>query len=457
MKFGASQSMRSGVISPVILIVFFNLLDVCDGSSSSDCSNKKRKVDDVSSAPFRMPLTIELIEKENYDAQTHNVTVKVGKRIEIKQTKGSKNVDGEREYMDQFKIQIFRIRDPKRLRIRKLPVVFLLHGLCGSSSDYVFGGKRDSLGFYLADAGYDVWIGNFRGNYYGGLNHYKNLPDFWDFSFHEMGIYDLPAQIDFILTTTGQKKLYYIGFSMGTTASYVLLSQRPEYNKKIERMISMAPVAFMDRSHFTMFKTKAIANYHAFADDLMELTHKIRLSYLLGPVEYFSVPKCYKASYSKKCEKSFALIASTNESIYNPELRREFYEIMPVGVSFKTISHYLQVARRGEFKPYTYYKSENMRRYGLEKVGEYNLTKVNVPILLLTAKKDIVGCDLMLGRLRAHLNGPGMEEKVKTHTVKNDQFMHTDYFLSKNLEELVLKPVLSYLKYGNTADDRKTP
>jgi pimeloyl-ACP methyl ester carboxylesterase len=59
-----------------------------------------------------------------------------------------------------------------------------------------------------------------------------------------MGVYDLPAVVDYILNTTGEHKLYYIGHSMGTTMFYVLLSERPQYNSKIRAMFSLAPVSF---------------------------------------------------------------------------------------------------------------------------------------------------------------------------------------------------------------------
>lgn len=65
------------------------------------------------------------------------------------------------------------------------------------------------------------------------------------FSWHEMGIYDLPAMIDYILKQTGQKQLFYIGFSQGTTQFFILMSLRPEYNKKIKLMSALAPVAYM--------------------------------------------------------------------------------------------------------------------------------------------------------------------------------------------------------------------
>jgi pimeloyl-ACP methyl ester carboxylesterase len=60
-----------------------------------------------------------------------------------------------------------------------------------------------------------------------------------------MGIYDLPAVIDYVLEQTGQGKLYYVGHSMGTTMFFVLTSSLPQYNAKIRLMTALAPIAYM--------------------------------------------------------------------------------------------------------------------------------------------------------------------------------------------------------------------
>lgn len=69
---------------------------------------------------------------------------------------------------------------------------------------------------------------------------------FWDFSFHEMGVYDAAAQIDYINRLTN-KKVIYIGFSMGATVGTIYATTYPETAEdKVEVFIMLAPFIFAD-------------------------------------------------------------------------------------------------------------------------------------------------------------------------------------------------------------------
>jgi pimeloyl-ACP methyl ester carboxylesterase len=89
--------------------------------------------------------------------------------------------------------------------------------------------------------------GNQRGNTNSRRHQYlsPNKKEFWDFSFHEIGQYDLPAMINYALAKTNQSALHYIGHSQGTTAFFAMASLRKEMNEKIKTMHALAPVAFM--------------------------------------------------------------------------------------------------------------------------------------------------------------------------------------------------------------------
>ena len=84
-----------------------------------------------------------------------------------------------------------------------------------------------SFAFVLADAGYDVWMGNIRGNTYT-KNHTTlsvNSDAFWAFTFDEMAAIDLPNMIDYVLNKTGQESVFYFGHSQGSIIGFTGFSE----------------------------------------------------------------------------------------------------------------------------------------------------------------------------------------------------------------------------------------
>lgn len=102
------------------------------------------------------------------------------------------------------------------------------------------------LAFVLADQGYDVWMGNYRGSHYSLSNdHYSRREyGFWDFSWDEMAEYDLPEFIKYIYQHTEQK-VTYIGHSMGTTSFFASMSLHPENAEMVASMTALAPIVYM--------------------------------------------------------------------------------------------------------------------------------------------------------------------------------------------------------------------
>ena len=64
------------------------------------------------------------------------------------------------------------------------------------------------------------------------------------YSWHEIGIYDLPTMIDHIIELTKQEKIFMVTHSQGGTVFFVMASERPEYQEKVIALSALAPVVF---------------------------------------------------------------------------------------------------------------------------------------------------------------------------------------------------------------------
>ncbi|KAB7498583.1 Lysosomal acid lipase/cholesteryl ester hydrolase [Armadillidium nasatum] len=144
-----------------------------------------------------IPVRTEIIESFGYVTEKHHVVTEDGYILELHRIPyGINGTTGEQR-----------------------PVAFLHHCLECSSADWIMDKPDRALGYILADAGYDVWLTNVRGNTYS-RNHTTLNPDaeedkeaFWAFTWGEMALYDAPAAIDYALATTGNSQLYYRLFS----------------------------------------------------------------------------------------------------------------------------------------------------------------------------------------------------------------------------------------------------
>lgn len=93
-----------------------------------------------------------------------------------------------------------------------------------------------------------MWLPHRRGSSYGKGHIKYNRTDlkFWDFSYHECGYYDIKAEIDFI-RTKNSRKIILLGYSMGTTETYVYAILRKEHSKKhLAGIISLGATAYLE-------------------------------------------------------------------------------------------------------------------------------------------------------------------------------------------------------------------
>ena len=96
---------------------------------------------------------------------------------------------------DDYFLTMIRLRKPDLES--GAPVVMLQHGLRSMADTWTMNERSKAVAWRLVDAGYDVWLGNNRGNKYSSvhlsLTMWENPAAFFDYSFQELGEYDLPA------------------------------------------------------------------------------------------------------------------------------------------------------------------------------------------------------------------------------------------------------------------------
>ncbi|EDW12728.1 lipase 1 [Drosophila mojavensis] len=293
--------------------------------------------------------TVQLLAKYKYPVETHTVTTE-----------------------DKYVLQMHRIARPGA------KPVLLMHGLLDSSATWILMGPHSGLGYFLYDAGYDVWLGNSRGNRYS-RSHVKLNPNtdkaYWSFSWHEIGYYDLPALIDAVLAKTGYQKLSYFGHSQGSTSFFVMASTRPEYNTKINLMSALSPVVYMGNIQCE-FKGLAyrFINIVEEGRELLPYSNKFTGCMMSETTIQTCLYYVWKAIGKDPAE-------------FNKTMIPAILNHLPCGGSSNQFIHYVQLYKSDRFCAYDHAK-ENHRIYGRSKPPDYPLEKVTAPVAIYYTRND---------------------------------------------------------------------
>ncbi|KDR15393.1 lipase 3-like [Zootermopsis nevadensis] len=360
-----------------------------------------------------------MVMKNGYPVETHTVTTEDGYVLSIHRIPFSPKNDNKEEFR---------------------PAVFLQHGFLCSSFDWVVLGPGRALAYLLADKGYDVWIGNSRGNVYSSKHQTLTSKQklFWNFSWHEMGVYDLPAVIDYVLASTSQKDLYYIGHSMGNTMFFVLTSLKPEYNKKIHLMVALAPVVFMSYVKSELTKLAVYSRTGEEADRIYNSPYFTPTKTWTEGVQL----ACRKGSVIQGlCSSLIFMIGGFNPQQLDPELLVLILSHYPAGSSTKAWVHYGQLMRTGKFQQYDHGETLNLKYYETPTPPQYNLSAVVAPVRLYNGKNDWLSSIEDTKELYSKLpNTAGM------YQVKLEAFNHVDFQWAKDANTLVYNEVIGFIK-----------
>ncbi|NXF06457.1 LIPM Lipase, partial [Smithornis capensis] len=311
--------------------------------------------------------------------------------------------------------------------------VLLQHGLVLEGSNWVTNLPKNSLGFILADAGYDVWIGNSRGNSWSRKHKEFEFhqEEYSAYSFHEMAMYDLPATINYILQKTGQEQLYYVAYSQGTTTGFIAFSSIPELDRKIKMFFALAPITANSN-----MKTPLVRVF-----DLPEVLIKL----ILGRTVVFDKDDILKQVISSLCTYPiFKRICSlvlylpggfTNS--LNVSRMDVYLSRYPDSTSLKNMLHWRQLYQTGEFKYYDY-GSDNMLHYNQTTPPFYELENMKAPLAAWYGSKDWISAPEDVNITLPHITNIVYKKYIPG-------FVHFDFLWGEQVYEQVYKEMLELM------------
>ncbi|XP_031766858.2 lipase 3-like [Galleria mellonella] len=367
-----------------------------------------------------------LVRKYNYPIETHTVTTEDGYILGVHRIPHGRDKNN--------------VTDPNK------PIVFLMHGLLSSSADWILMGPGTAFAYLLAEEGYDVWLGNARGNYYS-RKHVRLNPDailstrYWKFSWDEIGNIDLPAMIDYALAHTGRDRLHYIGHSQGTTSFFVMGALRPDYNKKIISMHAFAPNAYMENN-----RNPLLLMISPFATSLEKVGSVFGLGEFMpntAIMTWAGQALCMdEALFQPVCSNILFLIGGWSVSQQNTTMIPVKLGHTPAGAAVRQFVHYAQGIASKRFRRYDQGSMKaNRRAYGTRRPPEYDLSKITTPVFLHYADRDPMAHVNDVDRLFRELGRPAGKFRISLQS-----FGHLDFIWGVDAKELLFDRVINLLK-----------
>ena len=271
-------------------------------------------------------------------------------------------------------------------------VVFLQHGLMSSSADWVLSGPDHALAYQLWDAGYDVWLGNFRGNTYsrGHVNRTIQERTYWSFTWDEHAQYDLPAMVSHMMSVTKVKEYFYIGHSMGTLSYFTACNYQAWLCTSARLMVGYGPHTAVPNLSSKIFRV--LANYSGSLSWLFQQVGLYEFMPSSWLVRALAEKVCDRVKYGEElCENVLFSVGGYDMAEMNSTLVPFIVGHTPAGTSTINMMHYAQSVKRGLWAGYDWGSKElNMARWNTPQPPTYSYENITSPVALYWADNDIL-------------------------------------------------------------------
>lgn len=278
---------------------------------------------------------------------------------------------------------------------------------------------------------------NVRGNEYSKahmtLDTCSSCKDYWSFGLEEPAKFDYPASIDYILNLTRQDDLFYVGYSMGSSHYFIMLSELPEYNDKIKAGFVMAPAVFLGNSSLPLRLGKPLYNYLFSFFEWIGFQEVMTKS--IAALSHYTCTK--DTTHASYCQMIWTMVGNSDTQELDMKSAVTHMSNIPSGSSLKTYKHFAQLLD-GTFTKFSYDSRTNMKLYGSKIAPEYELNNVKTPTRMYVGRGDPLTTVKDVQKLSASLpNSMGI------HVVDRPEWNHLDFAFSSNANELVFSHLIS--------------
>ncbi|XP_022688816.1 gastric triacylglycerol lipase-like isoform X1 [Varroa jacobsoni] len=378
----------------------------------------------------------ELVRSRGFEFETHEVTTKDGYIIEM-----------HRVYHKKFSNSV-------------RPALMLGLPLFCTSAITVVDYRNNTAAYLFADAGYDVWLMNVRGNRFGRrhvfLDPVKDKLAFYDFTHLDIAEFDFPMQIDYVIQYTGQTKVYLTGVSQGAAAAFALLSKRPEYNSKVHAIASYGgfrSLCFSSNVGVVVFSKLA----WPLSDLLLNIEYLAALFLSFSPVGRL----CARAG--NFCGTLMTYVGFKSDHYFNVSRFALYLEHVPAGTSLKTFVYYAQTRQTGcdgSVRDYDYdqgaltsllislgwKESMNVKKYGTPEPPLLDAKNIQVPIKIYYSDGDDFVPFKEVQRMAKDIGIPSSN----LHRIADDRFSHVNFVFNKDRKDFIVHAI-DFFQGGNAS------
>ena len=246
------------------------------------------------------------------------------------------------------------------------------------------------------------------------------------FAFH-----DIPDSIDYILKTTDQPSLSYIGFSQGTAQAFATLSIHPLLNDKVDVFIALAPA----------MSPAGLSN--GIVDALIKASPEViflafgRRSILSAATMWQAI--LYPPIFTRIIDMSLSFLFGWSAQNISAHQKLAAYPHLYSFSSTKSVVHWFQIIRNKSFQMYD---DDVQVPLGLGasdryyKVAKFPTRNIKTPIVLMYGGKDsLVDIKIML-------------KELPRHTIAKEvfHFEHLDFLWAQEVDTLVFPHVFNALE-----------